>query len=199
MDKNEIVLKTLAVFPTPSRRWRLRTRERPEEFQALLASVRFGQAGGEQPDAVYRAGPVVDDSQLQHAMAESAAEQALAEQARVQEERDLAEALRVSAIDTVVAAPPANRREVAPSAPPLELMAQDPPGQIIEQTLPPSVQTEPSNGDCIICMDAKKDAVCVPCGHNAGCFECLSTVKSTAGTCPVCRAELQQVIRLYTC
>eukprot|EP01052_Picozoa_sp_SAG31_P078071 SAG31_NODE_37527_length_303_cov_1.009804_1_plen_72_part_10 len=42
IDKNEIVLKTLAVFPTPSRRWRLRTRERPGEFQALLAGVRFG-------------------------------------------------------------------------------------------------------------------------------------------------------------
>lgn len=203
MDKNEIVLKTLAVFPTPSRRWRLRTSERPGEFRALLASVRFGQAGREQTNAVYRAEPVADDTQLQHAMAESAAEQALAEQARVQEERDLAEALRVSAIDTfqssAVAALPAGGIEVVPSAPPLELMAQDPPGQIFEQASTPSAQTEPSQSDCIICMDAKKDSVCVPCGHNAGCFECLSTVKSTAGTCPVCRAELQQVIRLYAC
>ena len=52
-------------------------------------------------------------------------------------------------------------------------------------------------GECIICMDAAKDSVCVPCGHNAGCFACLSAVKAAGGTCPVCRAALDQVIRLY--
>ncbi|XP_010466651.1 PREDICTED: putative E3 ubiquitin-protein ligase XBAT35 isoform X2 [Camelina sativa] len=54
-----------------------------------------------------------------------------------------------------------------------------------------------STGTCAICLDAPSEAVCVPCGHVAGCMSCLNEVKSKKWGCPVCRAKIDQVIKLY--
>ena len=54
------------------------------------------------------------------------------------------------------------------------------------------------DNSCVVCMDAARTAVCVPCGHNAGCIECLTAIHESNQGCPVCRAELSQVIRLFT-
>ena len=54
------------------------------------------------------------------------------------------------------------------------------------------------DNSCVVCMDAARTAVCVPCGHNAGCIECLTAIHESNQGCPVCRAELTQVIRLFT-
>ncbi|GJP66045.1 hypothetical protein CLOP_g22928 [Closterium sp. NIES-67] len=52
-------------------------------------------------------------------------------------------------------------------------------------------------GQCVICWDARAEAVCVPCGHVAGCMECLGEVKGKGWGCPVCRANIQQVVKLF--
>ncbi|WZZ58667.1 hypothetical protein YC2023_058774 [Brassica napus] len=54
-----------------------------------------------------------------------------------------------------------------------------------------------SYGQCSICLDAPSDVVCVPCGHLAGCMSCLIEIKSNNGRCPVCRAKIDQIIKLY--
>ncbi|CAN6881233.1 unnamed protein product [Brassica oleracea var. botrytis] len=54
-----------------------------------------------------------------------------------------------------------------------------------------------SSGQCSICLDAPSDVVCVPCGHLAGCMSCLIEIKSNNGRCPVCRAKIDQIIKLY--
>ncbi|XP_048334247.2 putative E3 ubiquitin-protein ligase XBAT35 isoform X1 [Ziziphus jujuba] len=53
------------------------------------------------------------------------------------------------------------------------------------------------SSSCVICLDAPVEGACIPCGHMAGCMSCLNEVKAAKGTCPVCRAKIQQVIRLY--
>lgn len=50
---------------------------------------------------------------------------------------------------------------------------------------------------CIICYEAPIEGACVPCGHMAGCMSCLNEVKGKNWGCPVCRAKIDQVIRLY--
>lgn len=50
---------------------------------------------------------------------------------------------------------------------------------------------------CVICWEAPIEGACIPCGHMAGCISCLSEIKSKKGVCPVCRAKIDQVIRLY--
>ncbi|KAF5195634.1 hypothetical protein FRX31_014771 [Thalictrum thalictroides] len=50
---------------------------------------------------------------------------------------------------------------------------------------------------CVICLDAPIEGACIPCGHMAGCMSCLNEIQAKKWGCPVCRAKIQQVIRLY--
>ncbi|KAB2625651.1 E3 ubiquitin-protein ligase XBAT35 [Pyrus ussuriensis x Pyrus communis] len=53
------------------------------------------------------------------------------------------------------------------------------------------------SGSCVICLDAPVEGACIPCGHMAGCMSCLKEIKGKKWGCPVCRAKIDQVIRLY--
>ncbi|CAN4091118.1 unnamed protein product [Withania somnifera] len=55
-----------------------------------------------------------------------------------------------------------------------------------------------ASSSCIICLDAPVEGACIPCGHMAGCMSCLNEIKGKNWGCPVCRAKIEQVIRLYT-
>ncbi|XP_042473079.1 probable E3 ubiquitin-protein ligase XBOS34 [Zingiber officinale] len=50
---------------------------------------------------------------------------------------------------------------------------------------------------CVICLDAPVEGACIPCGHMAGCMSCLKEIESKQWGCPVCRAKIDQVVRLY--
>ncbi|KAH0903860.1 hypothetical protein HID58_043363 [Brassica napus] len=67
--------------------------------------------------------------------------------------------------------------------------------------LPPSAEGEKkedgSAGQCSVCLDALSDAVCVPCGHVAGCTSCLTEIKSKNLGCLVCRAKIDQIVKVY--
>lgn len=54
-----------------------------------------------------------------------------------------------------------------------------------------------SGSSCVICLDAPAEGACIPCGHVAGCMSCLNEVKTKKWGCPVCRAKIDQVIKLY--
>lgn len=56
---------------------------------------------------------------------------------------------------------------------------------------------EASSSSCVICLDAPVEGACIPCGHMAGCMNCLTEIKSKKWGCPVCRAKIDQVVRLY--
>ncbi|CAA6662482.1 unnamed protein product [Spirodela intermedia] len=53
------------------------------------------------------------------------------------------------------------------------------------------------SGSCVICLDAPVEGACIPCGHMAGCMSCLNEIKGKDWGCPVCRAHIDQVIKLY--
>ncbi|KAF3599586.1 hypothetical protein F2Q69_00037312 [Brassica cretica] len=67
--------------------------------------------------------------------------------------------------------------------------------------LPPSAEGEKkedgSAGQCSVCLGALSDAVCVPCGHVAGCTSCLTEIKSKNLGCPVCRPKIDQIVKVY--
>jgi len=60
---------------------------------------------------------------------------------------------------------------------------------------------------CIVCFDAPQDTVMVPCGHVPACWSCsLQIFDGKAGgtaasrgiaLCPLCRARVTAVIKLY--
>ncbi|KAF7807087.1 putative E3 ubiquitin-protein ligase XBAT35 [Senna tora] len=53
------------------------------------------------------------------------------------------------------------------------------------------------SSSCVICLDAPAEGACIPCGHVAGCMSCLNEVKAKKWGCPVCRAKIDQVIKIY--
>ncbi|KAF3335627.1 putative E3 ubiquitin-protein ligase XBOS34 [Carex littledalei] len=105
----------------------------------------------------------------------------------------------------------------APSAPPIDNEAfYTGPVQYLSidsspinmSTVPSTVNTttgagtENSNnkeevGTCVICLDAPVQGACIPCGHMAGCMGCLREIEEKRGECPICRAKITQVLKLY--
>ncbi|CEG41511.1 hypothetical protein L914_06165 [Plasmopara halstedii] len=49
---------------------------------------------------------------------------------------------------------------------------------------------------CIVCMDNNRDSVCIPCGHVAGCLDCMRAVTQENLSCPICRAHVDGVVRI---
>jgi len=49
---------------------------------------------------------------------------------------------------------------------------------------------------CAVCLDATKNAAFVPCGHRA-CRACADRCRSQSAGCPVCRAPVVDVIRVF--
>ncbi|KAK1930915.1 Sacsin [Phytophthora citrophthora] len=49
---------------------------------------------------------------------------------------------------------------------------------------------------CIVCAENHRDSVCIPCGHVAGCYDCMRAVTQENSSCPVCRAHVDGVIRI---
>lgn len=112
--------------------------------------------------------------------------------------------------------PPSAAPSAPPSAPPIPL-DQDggpifyppidtspividevaPPASSSSAAAPNAAATEERGGQCVVCWDAKAEAVCIPCGHLSGCMECLAEIKAKDWGCPVCRAPIQQVIKVY--
>lgn len=49
---------------------------------------------------------------------------------------------------------------------------------------------------CIVCTENHRDSVCIPCGHVAGCYDCMRAVTQENSSCPVCRAHVDGVVRI---
>ncbi|DBA01832.1 TPA: hypothetical protein N0F65_002948, partial [Lagenidium giganteum] len=54
-----------------------------------------------------------------------------------------------------------------------------------------------SDNECVVCLDGHQATVCVPCGHNAVCLECATQIMQTERRCPVCRASVREIIKIY--
>ncbi|KAG2789105.1 hypothetical protein PC129_g22001 [Phytophthora cactorum] len=50
---------------------------------------------------------------------------------------------------------------------------------------------------CIVCAENHRDSVCIPCGHVAGCYDCMRAVTQENSSCPVCRAHVDGVVRIH--
>eukprot|EP01026_Neomeris_dumetosa_P055541 TRINITY_DN5055_c0_g1_i1.p1 TRINITY_DN5055_c0_g1~~TRINITY_DN5055_c0_g1_i1.p1 ORF type:complete len:346 (-),score=29.68 TRINITY_DN5055_c0_g1_i1:245-1282(-) len=58
-----------------------------------------------------------------------------------------------------------------------------------------NVQDDVGNGGlCVICMEARCDAVFVPCGHMCCCYACGERMNRR---CPVCRSRATSLVKVY--
>jgi hypothetical protein len=51
---------------------------------------------------------------------------------------------------------------------------------------------------CVVCFDAPKDHIIVPCGHQCVCEACAEQLtKTRTPMCPVCRGPIQQTMKVF--
>ncbi|ETK89847.1 hypothetical protein F441_06385 [Phytophthora nicotianae CJ01A1] len=51
---------------------------------------------------------------------------------------------------------------------------------------------------CGICDVARRNGICTPCGHQAGCTGCLKTIMRTSkGGCPTCHMPVRSVLKVH--
>ena len=55
--------------------------------------------------------------------------------------------------------------------------------------------------DCVVCLDEKKDHVCLPCGHVCLCAACVlrlgSRPKQKKSKCPMCEKDVDDILKVY--
>ena len=54
------------------------------------------------------------------------------------------------------------------------------------------IKTNDDN-ECIICMDRKKDAIFLPCGHHCSCMTCAKIIVNDHMACPICRSPIDKI------
>ena len=50
---------------------------------------------------------------------------------------------------------------------------------------------------CVVCMEADKNAIFLPCGHISCCMACAQSVKNSTKKCPVCRGTIQSINKVF--
>ena len=51
---------------------------------------------------------------------------------------------------------------------------------------------------CVVCFDAPKDHIIVPCGHQCVCARCAEQLtKTRTPMCPVCRGPILQTMKVF--
>ncbi|KAJ4920122.1 hypothetical protein JOQ06_024521 [Pogonophryne albipinna] len=58
----------------------------------------------------------------------------------------------------------------------------------------PSPVEGPGTSECVVCMETGSQVIFLPCGHVCCCHGCSGAMQS----CPLCRSNISQRVRLYT-
>ena len=74
----------------------------------------------------------------------------------------------------------------------LTLRAQQVQAQLGSSVAPPAA---PEETQCVVCMDAPKDCIVLPCMHMCVCEACAQLLRDR---CPVCRGPIERIAQLFT-
>ena len=56
-----------------------------------------------------------------------------------------------------------------------------------------NVSENQNSNACVICCEADRDALYMPCKHNTACVKCSKNLKE----CPICRRKIDDFIKIY--
>ena len=100
---------------------------------------------------------------------------------------------------SVVAVARRHRKPSSPTArgtpPPPDDDAPPPPSA--DATARPPPRPAAAEGVCVVCCDRPAEAVLYRCGHRCACLQCAYYLQHQRLSCPLCRATIDDVVRVY--
>lgn len=58
---------------------------------------------------------------------------------------------------------------------------------------PPPAELDMPTSECVVCLEREAQMVFLTCGHVCCCQQCCQPLR----TCPLCRQEISQRLRIY--
>jgi hypothetical protein len=147
--------------------------DRSEKLSALVAEAR-GMLEQAKTEKAGRARVAAEEAEAAAAVKAVAEAEAAAERLRLEEEvavialRMQGDALRMQQAKAQLGVPPA-----APN--------------------PGAEETQ-----CVVCMDAPKDRIVLPCMHLCACGPCAQRLLELDASCPVCRGPVERMAQVFS-
>jgi hypothetical protein len=112
--------------------------------------------------------------------------------------RQAAEEVAAAAAEAVVEeAEAAERRQMEHELAALTVRSQQIQARLGVPAAAPAPQAEEEL--CVMCLDARKDHIILPCGHQCVCKGCAEQLTRTkTPTCPLCRRAIRETTRVFT-
>jgi len=65
------------------------------------------------------------------------------------------------------------------------------------QEAPKDEEVQEEDDSCAICFEGKKEALIAPCGHISTCMNCTNSLKEKNQSCPICRGNIQMIVKAF--
>jgi hypothetical protein len=62
----------------------------------------------------------------------------------------------------------------------------------------PPVASHPEETECVVCTDAPKDHLVLPCVHLCACGLCAQRLLELDASCPVCRGPVERIAQVFS-
>jgi hypothetical protein len=190
------------------RKERQRQRKMEEAWEALRRAMEVMEetAGGAGcVDAVEEAMQVAEKhvARSESLAALVAEARGVVEQARAAEAERVRVAAEAAEAAAAVEAAERLRLEEVAAEPTLRmqsdaLMLQQVQAQLGSSVVPPAAPAPDEEDQCVMCFDAPKDHIIIPCGHVCVCEACANQLtQMRKPTCPICRTAIQLNTKVF--
>ena len=81
----------------------------------------------------------------------------------------------------------------------LALRMQEAQAQLGRSVVPPAaLALDAEETQCVVCMDAPKDRIVLPCMHLCACGPCAQRLLELDASCPVCRGPVERMAQVFS-
>jgi uncharacterized phage infection (PIP) family protein YhgE len=159
--------------------WAVHLREQANQMSAAAERLRADSEAAQAAAERLRVKREAADRAVEQLRAEQAAAAVAAQRLKVQLEEAAYHQLRLQQVRA--------RLDTSGGVPPSPAASAPSPASQADEEL------------CVVCVDARKDRLMLPCGHLCACEPCAAKLmRVRPARCPICREGIREVIRVYS-